>query len=607
WQTVQQLEPEWIASLKGDPEFFGDPSKTSYALKSAASPEAISLLTQLYKNGQVPQKYQKDALSAIAKRGQVQDLNDILDVAVTGFSEQKRDVSAELAAIEAAASQRKVAAGKQLGRLGDIIKGPDEASAVAAMKVAGALRVNALEPQLRSLTGHENRNYASTAMGALAAINPSGARTHLKSLATGKHPLDLRLIAVSHLALINAPEAAKISVTLLNELDNPRQAQEVFNAFMADRGRLNALAEELVATRIPEAVAVAARQHVQKTIPFNRREEDEVKLLVKGLEASGGVLAAERMPQDLDADQIKSLASEARKSGDPAKGELIFRKRELACLNCHAVGGAGGLIGPDLSSLGTSSPPETIIKSLVYPTESIKEGYELQRVDRKDLNEIMGYLVSDRPNEIVMRDVTGQEVSIPKDHIEAREKVPGSLMPPGLTAGLDKQEFLDLVSFLSKLGESGDFRVPTERFVRRWEVIPVSEELSEKVGKEGIQAVSKEDQLSFQPNYSTVSGSLPISELPVMEAGPGTQYSFVKFQVEVLTPGEVILNFNDQSGIRSWAGAEEVAIQEGRLAASLSQGIHRITLAIDRKARKQGPLSVMLSDGEAQTRLVMGR
>src|SRR5690606_40861865 len=29
-----------------------------------------------------------------------------------------------------------------------------------------------------------------------------------------------------------------------------------------------------------------------------------------------------------------------------------------------------------------------------------------------------------------------------------------SLMPPGLTASLDKKEFLDLVSFLSKLGEN---------------------------------------------------------------------------------------------------------------------------------------------------------
>src|SRR5690606_17572437 len=126
WQTLRQLEPEWLASLKRNPEFFGDPAKTSYALKSAASADAITLLTQLYKAGQVPPKYQKEALSAIAKRGQVQDLNDIFDVAIAAFTEQNRDVSAELAAVERAALERQVAADRQLARLQPIIAGTDE-------------------------------------------------------------------------------------------------------------------------------------------------------------------------------------------------------------------------------------------------------------------------------------------------------------------------------------------------------------------------------------------------------------------------------------------------------------------------------------------------
>src|SRR3546814_14891162 len=111
-----------MASLKSNPDFFGDPAKTAYALKSAASPEAIALLTQLYKEGQVPGQYSQDALSAIAKRGQIQDLNDILDVAIAGFSTEKRDVSAELGAVEAAARQRKVYANKQPDRK-SVVKG----------------------------------------------------------------------------------------------------------------------------------------------------------------------------------------------------------------------------------------------------------------------------------------------------------------------------------------------------------------------------------------------------------------------------------------------------------------------------------------------------
>lgn len=607
WQTMRQLEPHWMASLQANPDFLGDPAKAAYALKSAQSSEAIRLLTGLYSEGRVPAQYRVDALSAIAKRGDVQDLNDILDIAITRFREEGQDVSAELNAIETAVAQRSVAANKQLSRLGDIIQGGGEPSALAAMRVAGALRVNALEPQLRSFVTHENRNYARTAMGALTSMNPDRAKSLIKSLTASDQPLDLRLLAVAQLAAIHAPEAAETGVALFKELEDPKQVRVVIDAFLPDRGRVKALAEKLGETRIPEAVAMEARQHLQNAVPWNRREEAEIKSLIKGLEASGGTLAPEKMAQDLDAEQIAALAAEAKEAGNPVKGEAVFRRQELACLNCHALGGAGGLIGPDLSSLGTSSPTETIIESLIYPTRSIKEGYELQRVTRKELSDIVGYLVSDRPNELIMRDAGGQEIAIPKDQVESREKIPGSLMPPGLTAGLDRQEFLDLVSFLSSLGESGSFRVPTERYVRRWEVIQPGEQLAEKIQKGGIDVISANENLHFQPHYSTVSGALPVSELPVHETGPHARHSFVKFQVEVLTPGEVTIHFSDPGGIRSWADEGEVPIQDGKMVATLSQGMHRITLAIDRNARGHAPLSVRLVDGKAQTRLVLGR
>ena len=607
WQTLRQLEPQWLASVKANPAFFGNPAKTAYALKSAASADAITLLTQLYKEGQVPERYREDALSAIAKRGQVADLNDILDVAVSDFSEHKRNVSGELTAVEQAARNRQVAADRQPARIQSIIAGDDEASAIAAINVAGALKVKSLEPQLRPLASHESRDFAKAAMAALGTINPQATQTLLKDLAAGDSPLDLRLIAVSQLAYLNAPAAAKIGVELLNKLDNPEQAQDLFDAFLSDGGRTQALAEELVANRIPEPLALAARQHLQTSVPWDRREKDDIKLLVQGLEASGGVLPAEQMPQDLNPEQIKELADEAQKTGNPVNGELIFRKQELACLTCHAIGGAGGSVGPDLSSLGTSSPTETIIKSLMYPTESIKEGFELQRVVRTDGSELMGYLVTDRPSEVVIRDVTGNERTIPKDNIQSRAKVPGSLMPPGLTARLDKQEFIDLVNFLSKLGTTGSFRVPTDRFVRRWQAVSANDDVLKRLQENGIGTIASDDKSVGTSLYSTVSGALPLDELPVLETADHKRYSFVKFEIEVLTPGDVTLDFNNGNGITVWAGTEATSIRNDKLVTSFAQGTHQITLAVDHDMRKDEPLLVQLIDGDAQTRLVMGK
>src|SRR5690606_6070508 len=299
-------------------------------------------------------------------------------------------------------------------------------------------------------------------------------------------------------------------------------------------------------------------------------------------------------------------AAEAQKNGDPARGEAIYRRPELACLTCHAIGGAGGLIGPDLSSLGTSSPAETIIKSIIYPTESIKEGYELQRVVRKNGNDILGYLVADRPSEIIIRDFSGEELAVPKSNIQTREKVPGSLMPPGLTATLDEKEFADLVSFLSRLGKSGDFRVPRERYVRRWKALPATEELLNRIQEGGVQSVATDESLAGSSYYSTVSGGLPIEELPVVKA-QDEQYSLVKFEIEVLTQGDVSFDLNKGAGIVGWANGQAMAVEEGKLTSSFAPGTHQIALAVDRNVRNDGSLLVRLLDGGAQTRLVIGK
>jgi putative heme-binding domain-containing protein len=397
----------------------------------------------------------------------------------------------------------------------------------------------------------------------------------------------------------------------LRTLPPETDVSELFNAFITSKPNVRALAEELTARKIPENRAKEGRQILQRRVPYNLRNDEEVKLVTKALEASGGVLPAEKMPQELTAQEISGLAKIVKETADPVKGELVFRKTALTCLTCHAIGGAGGRIGPDLSSLGTSSPIETITRSILYPNVSIKEGYELQRIAKKDGSELMGYIVSNGTSEIVMRDITGSEVSVPKSQINVIEKVPGSLMPAGLTAGLNKEEFINLVGFLSKMGESGKFRVPTARFVRRWAAVSANNELGRKILTEGPGYVTRDNAKVFwQPVYSKVSGDLPVEELPVIAANASKRYSFVRFEIEVVSKGNVNLGFNSTAGITAWVGGKPLKLTDRGVVTDLSQGIHTITLAIDKTVYKDAPLSVQLQDAEtspAQTRLVMGK
>jgi putative heme-binding domain-containing protein len=256
--------------------------------------------------------------------------------------------------------------------------------------------------------------------------------------------------------------------------------------------------------------------------------------------------------------------------------------------------------------LGTSSPAETIIRSILYPNQSIKEGYELQRIAKKDGSELMGYLVSNGTSDIVLRDVAGQEISVSKSQISVIEKVPGSLMPAGLTASLDKEEFTNLIGFLSKMGESGPFRVPTARFVRRWSTVSPTTELAKKIREEGLSHVAKENtKASFQPIYGKISGELPLHELPIVETTASKRYSFVRFDIDVVSKGNVNLAMSATNSITAWAGQKPLKLTEQGVVADLPQGVHTITLAIDRMVHKDGPISIQLQDAEsspAQTR-----
>ncbi|MBD2702067.1 dehydrogenase [Spirosoma sp. BT702] len=610
WQTIRELEPQWANRLKTDPNFLGDSRKTAFALKSLSNAEAATQLTQLYQKGQIPDEYQKDALASIAKYGKPAELTTLFDMTVQGYGARDKNTAARLSALADAARQRNVKPTNDLNRIANFITSDDEAVATSAIQLAGLWRLESLNDKLVSLIRQGSKPIKKAALGALASMGNDNAKKILVDMSGPKNTAELRLLATAQLMSLDAAEAARIGTDLLRTLPAETDATELFQAFFAKKETTQALADAIDAKKIPEQVAKAGRQLMPRNIPWNRQRTDETLHLIKAFEASGGTLPVERMPQQLNDQEITALAKTISQSANPMLGEKVFRRSELLCQTCHAIGGAGGRIGPDLSSLGTSSPVETIIRSVLYPTLSIKEGYELQRIVKKDGSEMMAYLVSNGTSEVVVRDVAGTEIAIPKNQINTVEKTPGSLMPAGLTAGLEKEEFINLIGFLSKIGESGDFRVPTARFVRRWSTVSGSKELTQKIAADAGYVAKDNGKLPFTPIYSNVSGGLPISELPIIEVSPTKKYSIVRFDVEVVSKGNVELALNSTAGVTAWAGQRPLKLTPKGAIAELPQGVQTITLTIDRSQFKDEKLAIQLQDAPqspAQTRLIMGR
>jgi len=170
---------------------------------------------------------------------------------------------------------------------------------------------------------------------------------------------------------------------------------------------------------------------------------------------------------------VEAIVQHAETGGDPAAGELIYRRAELSCTLCHAIGGVGGTLGPDLSSLGASAPLDYLVESLVHPERKVKEGYHAVAYQLKDGSLAVGIPSRSTADHEFIQHMGGEQ-AIAKDSIQSKAiaGAGGSLMPAGLIDSLNRHEIRNLVSFLRQLGKPGPFDASDGGIARLWTLHP---------------------------------------------------------------------------------------------------------------------------------------
>ena len=99
-------------------------------------------------------------------------------------------------------------------------------------------------------------------------------------------------------------------------------------------------------------------------------------------------------------------------------------------MKCHAIGGAGGKVGPDLISIGASAPTDYLIESLITPNSKIKENFHAIQVLDIDGQITSGIVIQSDDNALVLRTAKDELVKIQKSNIELQKET-RSLMPDG--------------------------------------------------------------------------------------------------------------------------------------------------------------------------------
>ncbi len=574
--------------LKGDLKLNDNPKHLVYAMKATGRSEALKPLLVSLKAGKLAAD---DAAAVLAMAGDAADAAQVLEIsALVNDPAMSAQVVGLMDALVKAGMTRGVRPEGAQALVQAWLASPRAEIVHRATLLAGAWKIEPARATLETILTAADTQTAirDGAVQGLAKLGGVKSRDFFDKIFREK--AELRGLAVQGLTDTGPQMAAMRAVEFLATAKTTAEAAPILTAFLKNKQLPGVLAKELSGKKIPDFIAVEGIRMVS-TRGIKGPLED-------ALRAAGGV---KQMNQTLTPEQMTAMVEKVKAQGDPARGEAIYRRQQLLCQSCHAIGDAGGVLGPNLVSIGGSAPVDYLIESLLEPSKKIKEGYHMIIITTKDGKVFAGGLVQDGGDEVIIRDPANQLQKIPKAQIANRQMSPASMMPAGLTASLREDEFVDLVRFLSELGREGAYKIAPNRYVRTWKVMGTMEkDVIDHVRHVGLHALhEKEGKYPWELRLSQVSGALPLSEVQEAKMYPWFP-KIAKMSLKLEAAGKVKLGLNAAKHVTVVVADKALPETTPELTLDLPAGITPITFVIAREATDMPNLRVEILEGAAQ-------
>ena len=350
-------------------------------------------------------------------------------------------------------------------RLLDIAPDP-ESKAVLLKGFEEAFRGRPLGSLPAELTQALDRAGGGSDLLALRQGKPEAVERALKVVADPKADVRERIQFIQVFGEVATPAAVPVLLATLRDArddslkmailsalqiyDDPSVADAVLKGYPKYSEGVRSVAQSLLASRrswtLEFLTAVNARRIPHDTIPVDivrrmtiHRDDRIAQLINKFWGTVAGATTAEMQQQ------IERLGMVLRSGmGDPYQGKKLFTQH---CSKCHTLFGAGGQIGPDLTT-HKRDDVDNMLLHVVNPSAEIREGFETQLIVTEDGRTLTGFLV-DRDNQVVvLRGTDGQTVTVPQSGIEEIVPQRKSLMPEALLKDFSDQQVRHLFAYL---------------------------------------------------------------------------------------------------------------------------------------------------------------
>lgn len=530
----------------------------------------LSLL-KLVESKKVATDRQPALIETICKHGGAKELKAIWDLSQSpdGVSPALRRQILEWLA--EAAQTRRVQPDLDASAFVNLL-GKDQPELVETIRLAAAWKVKAAEPSLAAIAhDKEAKDQARfAAIDGLAALN---SRDSLLRLTGATNPSAIRFRAAAALAQIDLEAGIASAAAALKDAKDTDDPAPLLDAVLVRKKGPDLLANALARDKLP---ADNAKRILRALVLAGRNDTALIDVVTKfaGLDDAGKLPTPEA---------VSRIAKDVLAKGDPARGELIFRRADLGCMKCHSISKAGGNIGPDLGPIGGSSPLDYIVTSILDPNQAIKEEYLTKAIATNSGMVVTGVVAERNKNVVILKDATGKHVRIPVADIDEEAKGK-SLMPEGITRTLTQAELLDLVRFVSELGKPGPYALRGPGTVQRWRLLrEVPAALKDEIPNRELvrEVLLRTNPESWDAVFSMVDGRLPLDEFQ-KSGEPTVMYLQAEFQVT--QGGRAEIHVTGNAGPIIWLD-EELLDKNGRIGVELTEGRHVITARVVVNAR----------------------
>ncbi|MEO7517100.1 MAG: PVC-type heme-binding CxxCH protein [Verrucomicrobiota bacterium] len=574
WLSINDLAKPWVESIEtGEWKPDGREKQLEFGLQAIEPKMASAIITRLLKTKPLARDGQGAWIELIGRAGGAKELQLLFEQVLKKGFDEPATVRA-LIALNDASRLRQMKPSAPLENVGQLFENPSEKIRIEAVRLAGTWKdLGNNFPKLIEMAGAANTPSAlrEAVFTSLREIGGQGVIDGLTPLAEKNRSIEVRRLAVQSLAALDMKKAGPLALSVLADLPKEEDALNLWRALLNNKGAAETLTHALPATGLSATVAKSGLRAARES----GRSEPE---LVLALTRAANLDDAEKM---LTTEEMQKLAASVSSAGDPARGEKIFRRTELGCVSCHSIGGAGGKVGPDMTSIGASAPIDYLIESTLYPSKKIKEGFHAIMLETKDDQELSGILVRENNDEIILRDVANKEFSVAKNNVKNR-RMGGSLMPSGLIDNLSSAEQIDLFRFLSELGKPGIYDAAKGNVARVWKLLPGSHEV-EQFGEQKIMAEGI--STNWVSAFSFVDGRLGREEMKTklnVDKYIGLVGLFAGTQFQVAKPGQIHFKISEVPGVVAWIDGKPASVS-GPFSAELSEGVHTIIFKLDHK------------------------